>query len=112
MLVDDLEKIKKTKDIREVLEATGVIPDIERASVKKIRAGKGKMRNRKYKKKKSALIVVGKDDGIFQAARNFTGVDMCEVQNLNAELLAPGGHCGRLIIWSESAITQLGSLFS
>ena len=112
VLVNDVEKIKKTKDVREVLEATGVIPDIQRASVKKIRAGKGKMRNRKYKKKKSVLIVVGKNEGIFQAARNFTGVDICEVQNLNAELLAPGGHCGRLVIWSESAMSQLGALFS
>ncbi|MHA1129441.1 MAG: 50S ribosomal protein L4 [Candidatus Helarchaeota archaeon] len=112
VLVNDLEKLQKTKEVREVFETIGVIDDVERAKIKKIRAGKGKMRNRKYKKRKSALIVVEKNDGIFQAARNFTGIDICEVQNLNAELLAPGGHCGRLVIWSEGAINRLTNLFS
>ncbi|NVM56123.1 MAG: 50S ribosomal protein L4 [Candidatus Helarchaeota archaeon] len=112
VLEDDIEKLQKTSEVREVFESIGAMGDIMRASVKKIRAGKGKMRGRKYKRKKSVLIVVGKDNGIFQAARNFTGVDICEVRNLNAELLAPGGHCGRLTIWSESAITQVSSLFS
>ncbi|MFX1298741.1 MAG: 50S ribosomal protein L4 [Promethearchaeota archaeon] len=112
VLVDDIEKIEKTKEIRDLFQAIGVYGDIERASVKKIRAGKGKFRGRRYKKRKSLLIVVRKNNGIFRAARNFTGVDICEVKNLNAELLAPGGHCGRLTIWSESAIKQLGNLFS
>jgi large subunit ribosomal protein L4e len=70
------------------------------------------MRGRRYRRKTSALIVVGKNDGIFQAARNLAGVDVIEVKNLNAKLMAPGGDCGRLTIWSESAINQLNSLFS
>ncbi len=111
VLVDDLEKLHKTKEVREAFQALGVYGDIERASVRKIRAGKGKMRGRRYKKRKSILIVVGKNDGIFRAARNLPGVNICEVPKLNAELLAPGGLCGRLTIWSESAITQLKSLF-
>jgi large subunit ribosomal protein L4e len=112
VLVDDLEKLQKAKEVRELFKILGVWGDIERASVKKIRAGKGKMRGRRYKRKKSALIVIEKNNGIYLAARNFTGVDICEVQNLNAELLAPGGHCGRLIIWTENAMKQLNSLFS
>ncbi|MHA1263823.1 MAG: 50S ribosomal protein L4 [Candidatus Helarchaeota archaeon] len=112
ILTDEFETLKKSSEVREVFENIGAIPDLIRASVKKIRPGKGKMRNRKYKKKKSLLIVVSKNGGIFQAARNFPGVDICEVKNLNAELLAPGGLCGRLTLWSESAISQLSSLFS
>ncbi len=112
ILVDDLQALQKSKEVREMFEATGVIDDIERATVKKIRAGRGKMRGRKYKKRKSALIIVDKNEGILQAARNFPGIDICEVRHLNAELLAPGGHCGRLVIWSESAINTLGTLFS
>ncbi len=112
IVVDDLEGLQKSKEVRDVFQAIGLMGDIERASIKKIRAGRGKMRGRKYKRKKSVLIVVRKNNGIFQAARNFTGVDICEVQNLSAEVLAPGGHCGRLVLWSESAITQLGTLFS
>lgn len=112
VLIDDFEKLQKTKEVRDVFQALGLIGDIERASVKKIRAGKGKMRGRRYRRKKSALIVVGKNDGIFRAARNLAGVDVIEVKNLNAKLMAPGGDCGRLTIWSESAINQLNSLFS
>ena len=112
VLVDDIEKLQKTSEVREALKNIGAWGDIERALVKKIRPGKGKMRGRKYKKKKSVLIVVGKNNGIYQAARNITGIDICEVKNLNAELLAPGGHCGRLTIWSESAMNQLETLFA
>ena len=112
VLVDDFEKLQKTKEVRDVLQLIGVIGDIERASVRKIRAGKGKMRGRRYKRKTSLLIVAGKNDGIFQAARNLPGVDVIEVRNLNAKLVAPGGRCGRLTVWSESAINQVNSLFS
>lgn len=111
VLTDDIEKLQKTSEVRDVFQNIGVMPDIERASVKKIRAGKGTMRNRKYKRKKSLLLVVNNNDGLVRAARNFPGVDICQVRNLNAELLAPGGHCGRLTIWSESALSQLSSLF-
>jgi large subunit ribosomal protein L4e len=30
------------------------------------------------------------------------------VSNLNAELLAPGAHAGRLTIWTSGAIEKLG----
>ena len=111
VLVDDLEKLQKTKEVWDVLQAIGLIDDLERASIKKIRAGKGKMRGRKYKRRKSALLVVAKNDGIFRAARNIPGIDIVEVKHLSTELLAPGGRCGRLLIWSESAINQVNSLF-
>jgi len=111
VLVDDFEKLQKAKEVREVLEAIGVIGDIERASIKKIRPGKGKMRGRRYKRRKSLLIVAAKNDGIFRAARNLPGVDVTEAKNLNTKLVAPGGRCGRLTIWSESAINQVNSLF-
>ena len=32
-------------------------------------------------------------------------------RNLNVEVLAPGGHPGRLTVWSESAIKMLDELF-
>ncbi|MDD1776804.1 MAG: 50S ribosomal protein L4 [Candidatus Helarchaeota archaeon] len=111
VLVDDLEKLQKTKEVRGVLQAIGLADDLERASIKKIRAGRGKMRGRKYKRRKSALIVVAKNDGVFRAARNIPGIDIVEVKHLSTELLAPGGRCGRLLIWSESAMNQVNSLF-
>ena len=109
VVVNDIESIKKTKEVIEVFKAIGVYEDVERAKeTKRYRAGKGKMRGRRYKMKKSVLLVVGRDDGILKAAKNLPGVDAILVRNLNVELLAPGCHAGRLTVWSKSAIEYLG----
>ena len=60
---------------------------------------------------KGPLLVVGEDDGISLGARNHAGVDVVVVENLNAELLAPGTHAGRLTIYTKSAVEKLGGLF-
>lgn len=109
---DELCKIKKTKETREIFKKLGIMEDIVRAKEgKKIRAGKGKMRGRKYKSPRGPLIVVGEDKGISLGARNHPGVDIVTAENLNAELLAPGTHPGRLTIYTKSAIKKLGELF-
>lgn len=109
---DELSKIKNTKETREIFKKLGIMDDIVRAKTgKKIRAGKGKMRGRKYKVPKGPLIVVGEDKGISLGARNHPGVDIVSVENLNAELLAPGTHAGRFTIYTKSAIEKLGELF-
>jgi len=64
------------------------------------------MRGRRYKQRKSLLIVTGNTPLI--AAGNLAGVDVATVDQLNCELLAPGTHPGRLTVWTESAITRLG----
>lgn len=113
LIVDDeLATIKKTKETREIFKNLGIFDDISRAKKgKKIRAGKGKLRGRKYKKIKGPLIVVVDDKGISLCARNHAGVDVVTVENLNVELLAPGTHPGRLTIFTKSAIEKLGGLF-
>ncbi|MHA1232395.1 MAG: 50S ribosomal protein L4 [Candidatus Helarchaeota archaeon] len=111
VISNEIESLKKTKEVRELFMNIGVWDDIIRASKRKVRPGKGKMRGRRYKKKKSILIVVNENDGIYLAARNHPGVDICKVENLNAEILAPGGHIGRLTIWSESAIQKLAEIY-
>ncbi|HEY9206452.1 MAG TPA: 50S ribosomal protein L4 [Candidatus Methanoperedens sp.] len=105
--VDDLASLKKTKDVKSFMEAVHVWDDIERAKVKTIRAGKGKLRGRKYKKSKSILIVTAEDKGLVKAARNLSGVDVITHDQLNAELLAPGSYAGRLTIYTESAVAKL-----
>ncbi|MHA1495682.1 MAG: 50S ribosomal protein L4 [Candidatus Thorarchaeota archaeon] len=103
-----LESLETTKEVHESLVALGLGDDLERASNgRAIRAGKGKMRGRKMKTPKSLLIVVGSDSGVSKAARNLPGVDITEVHGLNAELLAPGTHAGRLVVWTTSAIARL-----
>ncbi|MDL2246186.1 50S ribosomal protein L4 [Methanobrevibacter sp. OttesenSCG-928-K11] len=109
---DDICSVKKTKETREIFKSLGVFEDITRSkSGKKIRAGRGKTRGRKYKNVKGPLLVVGEDKGISLGARNHSGVDVVTVENLNAELLAPGTHPGRLTIFTKSAIEKLGGLF-
>lgn len=108
---DNIQEMKKTKQLKEFLEKIGLEKELKRAKIKKIRAGKGKRRGRKYKKKKSILFVIIKNNGILNAAKNIPGSDICLVNNLNAELLAPGTHAGRLVIWSESSIKKLDEIY-
>ncbi len=107
-----LESLEKTKQVIDFLEAAGVYGDVLRAkNGRHIRAGRGKLRGRKYKHKKSLLIVAGENSPILKAARNLSGVDAVTVDALNAETLAPGTHAGRLTIWTESAIQKLEGAF-
>ena len=106
-----MQEFKKTKQIKEFLEKIGLKKELERTKEKGIRAGKGKKRGRKYKKKKSVLFVISEDKGILRAVKNIPGVDVSLAKNLNAELLAPGTHPGRLTIFTESAIKKLGEIY-
>jgi large subunit ribosomal protein L4e len=103
---DRFEEITRTGDVISALSALGVYADVERAkSSKKVRAGRGTMRGRRYKQRKSVLIVTGNEP--LRAARNLAGVDAVTVSQLNTELLAPGTQAGRLTVWTESAIRRL-----
>lgn len=109
---DELCAIKKTSETREIFKNLGIMDDVVRAkNGRKIRAGRGKIRGRKYKTPKGPLLVVGEDKGISLGARNHPGVDVVVVDNINAELLAPGTHPGRLTVYTKSAIEKLGDLF-
>lgn len=108
---DELESLEKTRDVKEFLTNLELWSDVERADRRTVRAGRGKMRGRKHKKGKGPLIVVGEDNGIGFAARNLPGVEVTDVYGLNAELLAPGAHPGRLVIWTQSAIDQLDEVW-
>lgn len=108
VVVDDVAGLKKTKEVIELFKAVGVYADVERAKeTKRYRAGKGKMRGRRYVMKKSVLLVVHEDNGVIKAAKNLPGVDAILVKDLNVELLAPGCHAGRLTVWSKSAVEYL-----
>jgi len=107
----EIEGIEKTKELRKALNALKVLEDVQNAKEKaRRRAGKGKKRGRKKKQKISVLIVTGKRASVFRAARNLPGVEVCVARNLNAELLAPGCEPGRLVVWSEDAIKEIGAV--
>ena len=99
-----LEELKKTKEVRNAFVKLGLDAEMKRSAIKKVRAGKGKRRGRKYRFKKGPLVVVSKRCSFYEAARNVPGVDVCIVNNLNAELLAPGTDAGRITLWSEAAL--------
>lgn len=112
IVVDDsLQETKKLKYVKEFLEKIGLKKELKKAKNKKVRAGKGKRRGRKYKKKKSILFVISEDKGLLKAAKNIPGVDICLAANLNAEVLAPGTNPGRLTIFTESAIKKIGEIY-
>jgi large subunit ribosomal protein L4e len=109
IVVDDkIQEIKKTKELIEFLKKIGLEKELERVKEKKIRAGKGKSRGRRYKRKIGPLFVITEDKGIGKAIRNLPGFNVCRVENLSAEYLAPGAIPSRLTIWTKSAIEKLG----
>ena len=105
----EFETIEKTKDILALLEAQQLKDELARAADRTVRAGKGKMRGRKYKQATSLLIVTSEDCKLTNAADNIPGVDVVNVQELNAELLAPGTVPGRLTLYTEAAIKKLAA---
>ncbi len=107
VLDSTIESLAKTKEVTELLKAFGFNQELERAQKTTIRAGKGKLRGRKTKTKKSFLFVVSKDCPLLKAAANVAGADVVPVNSLNAELLAPGSHPGRLALYTESALDVL-----
>ncbi|MBI5225243.1 50S ribosomal protein L4 [Candidatus Micrarchaeota archaeon] len=105
---NSLEGVKKAKEAKSILQKMGAEKDMERAyERRKMRSGRARLRKGGYITPKSVLIVVGEDKGIWKAARNLAGVDVCQVDKLKVEMLAPGGNAGRFTIWTESAIHKL-----
>jgi len=110
---DDIQDLKKTSEVETVFIKLGVWPDIYRVKESfKERAGKGKRRGRRTKHAVGPLLVIAENRSVAHAARNLPGVDVSTVNNLNAELLAPGTHPGRLTIWTKSAFEKLDETFS
>ncbi|MEM1814403.1 MAG: 50S ribosomal protein L4, partial [Thermoplasmatales archaeon] len=112
VVVDDLGKISKTKELQDILIKLGLEAELERASYRRIRAGKGKMRGRKYKRTVGPLLVVHDYSlPVVKAALNLPGVDIVSAKDVSVIHLAPGGHPGRLVIYTESSINILQNRF-
>mmetsp|Transcript_22353 Transcript_22353/g.46966 ORF Transcript_22353/g.46966 Transcript_22353/m.46966 type:complete len:378 (+) Transcript_22353:119-1252(+) len=111
---DAAESITKTGKAVDMLKALGVYADVAKAAKSKnIRRGKGKMRNRRYVNRKGPLVIVSSsDNGLAKSVRNLTGVDYANVERLNLLDLAPGGHLGRLCIFTKGAIAKLDELYA
>ncbi|KAJ6425518.1 hypothetical protein OIU84_026151 [Salix udensis] len=113
VISDSAESIEKTSTAIKVLKEIGAFPDAEKAKDSHaIRPGKGKMRNRRYISRKGPLIVYGSEGAkMVKAFRNIPGVEVANVERLNLLKLAPGGHLGRFVIWTKSAMEKLDSIY-
>ncbi len=93
----------KTKDLiaslKKILGETLIEVALKERSV---RSGKGKLRGRKYKKNAGLLLVTGNDEKL-----KTNVIDVKNAKGLNVTDLANGG-AGRLTIYTESAIKNLG----
>merc|ERR1712137_1160347 len=104
--------LEKTKAAVALLQAVSAYDDVQKSKdSRKIRAGKGKRRNRRYVQHVGPLVVYDESGPLTRAFRNLPGVELCQVSRLNLLRLAPGGHLGRFIIWTEGAFKQLDSVF-
>ena len=107
-----VESVTKTKQALAILASVGAIEDVEKAKdSKRLRAGKGKMRGRKHIQRRGPLIVYAEDNGVTRAFRNLAGVETAHVDRLNLLQLAPGGHLGRFVIWSQAAFQRVNAVW-
>ena len=105
----------KTSAAAALLKAVGAGPDITKVKMsRKIRAGKGKLRGRRYRQRRGPLVIYDPEgDGkeLIRAFRNISGVETSSVYALNLLQLAPGGHLGRFIVWTSSAFAALDKIY-
>lgn len=109
---NEFESVQKTKDAVAVLKAVGAHKDVVKViKSKKLRAGKGKMRGRRFTQRRGPLVVYSEDNGIVKALRNIPGVETTSVKHLGLLQLAPGAHLGRFVIWTQGAFESLDSIY-
>lgn len=107
LLSEDVENINKTKQLLDALQKLGFEDELNRANKARTRAGRGKLRGRRKITRKSLLLVVSNTAEINKAASNLQGIDVINVKKLNAEALAPGGHPGRVTLFTIKALDEL-----
>jgi len=109
--------VKKTREAVALLKSLGAYPDVIKVKKsKKLRAGKGKLRNRRHRQRRGPLIVFNPESlespELVKAFRNIPGVETSSVKALNLLQLAPGGHLGRFVIWTDSAFKALDEVYA
>merc|ERR1712088_207712 len=109
---NNVENYNKTKQAVALLKAVGAWDDIKRVyATRRMRAGRGKMRGRKHVQKLGPCIVYNKDNGVVKAFRNIPGISLVPVESLNILRLAPGGHVGRFLIFTQDAAAALDTIY-
>jgi len=109
---DAFSGLEKTRAAVQLLKSLGAYADVQKTiDTRKIRAGKGKRRNRRYVQHLGPLVVYDEAGPLTRAFRNIPGIELAQVSRLNLLRLAPGGHLGRFVIWTQGAFAKLDSVF-
>ncbi|XP_070536092.1 large ribosomal subunit protein uL4A-like [Ptychodera flava] len=112
VVADKVQDLKRTKEAVTFLRKFKAWTDIQKVyKSKRLRAGKGKMRNRRRVQRLGPCIIYDQDNGLTKAFRNIPGVTLLNVSKLDLLRMAPGGHVGRFCIWTESAFRRLDNLY-
>ncbi len=109
---DDMESISKTSELVALLKALGISEDTDRLKHRKVRTGKAALRGRTKKTGVSVLLVAKDTKNLALASGSIRGIEARNASNLSVLDLAPGGEPARLVIYSESAITEMDKIHS
>merc|ERR1711966_468033 len=102
VLSNAVESTTKTGNAVSILKRFAADADVDHVKdSKKVRRGKGKMRNRRYTQRRGPLVIYNEDQGVTKSFRNIPGIEICHVSRLNLLQLAPGGHLGPFRKFSE-----------
>lgn len=86
----DFDDVKKTAEVRSILESLGFADELVRGD----NGGK-------------TLLLVTESKQFAKAAKNIAGIDVATASELNAELLAPGAHPGRVTLFTVNSIKAM-----
>jgi large subunit ribosomal protein L4e len=107
VLDNSVEEMTKTKDFVTLLNTLGFEEELDRTSERKIRAGRGTMRNRTYKVKRGPLVVVSSSESpLVKAARNIQGFDVVSADLLLACDFGMSEKPGRAVIFTQKAAEE------
>jgi large subunit ribosomal protein L4e len=106
VVVDDSVVKSKTKDFIEFLNKVfGEVSD-KLLKEKKVRAGSGKSRGRRYKSNAGLLFVISSDERM-----NRSGVEVVKAKDLKIANLAPNGKPGRFAVYTEKALKEIAEVW-
>merc|ERR1712012_572930 len=87
---DKVQAFAKTKEAMIFMKRNKAHNDVDQVyKSQRMRAGKGKLRNRRKVQKKGPLVIYDEDQGLVKAFRNIPGVETIQVSKLNLLKLAP-----------------------
>ncbi len=112
VMPDGITAYETTHAVALMLGSLNLAADVDRLRSRRARSGKPSLRGRSKKVGKSVLFVTHERGPLHDAVGSLPGVDTRQVSELSVLDLAPGSDPIRLVIFTASAIEQLGQIRS